>query len=65
MASFTNAVVAYDTYSAGPLFSEDDLEPWILTLDELDAQFDEATGRPTSLHGVRDAHRAGSGTPSG
>ncbi|WP_234998678.1 cytochrome c biogenesis protein ResB [Demequina sp. NBRC 110057] len=47
--SFTNAVVAYDTYSAGALFSEDDLDPWILTLDELDAQFEESTGRPTSF----------------
>ena len=44
--SFTNAVVAYDTYEAGSLFSEDDIDPWILTLDELDAQFDE-TGLPT------------------
>ncbi|WP_061961064.1 cytochrome c biogenesis protein ResB [Demequina flava] len=37
--SFTNAVVAYDSYEAGALFSQDDLDPWILSLDQFDAQF--------------------------
>ncbi|WP_084124743.1 cytochrome c biogenesis protein ResB [Demequina sp. NBRC 110054] len=37
--SFTNAVVDYDSFSSGALFSESSLEPFTLTLDELDAQF--------------------------
>ncbi|WP_297081655.1 cytochrome c biogenesis protein ResB [uncultured Demequina sp.] len=46
--TFTNAVVAYDSYESGALFSEDDLDPWTLTLDRFDAQFD-LTGNPTSF----------------
>lgn len=42
--SFTNAVVAYDTFESGRLFSEDRLQPFTLTLDELEAVFSE-TGR--------------------
>ncbi|WP_062077012.1 cytochrome c biogenesis protein ResB [Demequina globuliformis] len=43
--TFTNAVVAYDSYEAGALFSEDDLDPWILSLDQFDAVFG-TTGLP-------------------
>ncbi|WP_160297576.1 cytochrome c biogenesis protein ResB [Demequina salsinemoris] len=37
--SFTNAVVDYDSFSSGNLFDEDELDPFTLTLDELDATF--------------------------
>lgn len=46
--TFTNAVAGYDTYEAGALFSEEDLEPWTLTLDRFDAQFD-LSGLPTEF----------------
>ncbi len=37
--TFTNAVVAYDSYESGALFSEESLEPWTLSLDRFDAVF--------------------------
>ncbi|MDN4471387.1 cytochrome c biogenesis protein ResB [Demequina zhanjiangensis] len=37
--SFTNSVVDYDSFSSGNLFRESSLEPFRLTLDELDAAF--------------------------
>ncbi|WP_062131248.1 cytochrome c biogenesis protein ResB [Demequina aestuarii] len=37
--TFTNAVVAYDSYESGSLFSEDSLEPWTLSLDQFEAVF--------------------------
>ncbi|MDE0572329.1 cytochrome c biogenesis protein ResB [Demequina sp. B12] len=37
--TFTNAVVAYDSYESGALFSEDDLDPWTLTLESFEAEF--------------------------
>ena len=43
--SFTNAVVAYDTFSAGRLFREESLSPFTMTLDRLDSTFSD-TGRP-------------------
>lgn len=46
--TFTNAVVAYDQYEAGGLFSEDDLNPWTLRLDDFEAEF-EPNGLPTSF----------------
>ncbi|MGC4176098.1 cytochrome c biogenesis protein ResB [Demequina sp.] len=46
--SFTNSVVAYDTFSSGRLFNEDSLEPFTLTLDEFHSQFSLA-GRPESF----------------
>lgn len=46
--TFANAVVAYDSYESGALFSEDQLEPWTLTLDSFDAQFSLA-GAPTDF----------------
>lgn len=38
-ATFTNAVVAYDTYEAGALYDPAGLEPWTLRLESLEAQF--------------------------
>jgi len=46
--TFTNSVVAYDTFSSGRLFSEDSLEPFTLRLDEFHSQFSLA-GRPESF----------------
>ncbi len=46
--TFTNAVVAYDSYESGMLFSEDDLHPWTLSLDRFDAQFG-VDGNPTDF----------------
>lgn len=46
--TFTNAVVAYDQYEAGGLFSEDDLNPWTLRLDSFDARF-QPNGVPTGF----------------
>ncbi|WP_084105175.1 cytochrome c biogenesis protein ResB [Demequina sp. NBRC 110056] len=46
--TFTNAVVAYDSYESGALFSEDQLEPWTLTLDDFEAEFD-LVGLPTEF----------------
>lgn len=43
--SFTNAVIAYDSFESGRLFSPSQLEPFTLRLDGFDAAFDE-TGRP-------------------
>lgn len=43
--SFTNAVVAYDTFSAGRLFREESLSPFTLTLDRFESQFSDV-GRP-------------------
>jgi len=40
--SFTNAVVAYDSFDSGRLFDSSDLEPFTLRLDEFDASFDDA-----------------------
>ncbi|WP_062070141.1 cytochrome c biogenesis protein ResB [Demequina sediminicola] len=51
--SFTNAVVAYDSYESGALFDENQLDPWILSLDEFDATF-SADGTPQNFtaHGT-------------
>lgn len=46
--SFTNAVVAYDTFDAGQAFDPAALGPFTLRLDALDANFDSA-GRPLSF----------------
>jgi cytochrome c biogenesis protein len=46
--SFTNSVVAYDTFNSGRLFNEDSLEPFTLRLDEFHSQFSLA-GRPESF----------------
>jgi len=43
--SFTNSVVAYDTFSSGRLFNEDSLEPFTVRLDTFHAKFSVA-GRP-------------------
>jgi cytochrome c biogenesis protein len=43
--SFTNSVVAYDTFSAGRLFNEESLEPFTLRLDSFESQF-SVGGRP-------------------
>ena len=43
--SFTNSVVAYDTFSSGRLFNEDSLVPFTLRHDEFHAKFSLA-GRP-------------------
>ncbi|MFP5359066.1 MAG: cytochrome c biogenesis protein ResB [Actinomycetes bacterium] len=40
--SFTNAVVAYDTFDAGRLFNPASLDPFTLRLDTFDAVFDDA-----------------------
>ncbi|MFW7414663.1 cytochrome c biogenesis protein ResB [Demequina sp. SO4-18] len=37
--TFSNAVVAYDSYESGALFSEEQLSPWTLSLDRFDAVF--------------------------
>ncbi|MFW2512860.1 cytochrome c biogenesis protein ResB [Demequina sp. SO4-13] len=37
--TFSNAVVAYDSYESGALFSEEQLSPWTLRLDRFDAVF--------------------------
>ncbi|MFN3865806.1 MAG: cytochrome c biogenesis protein ResB [Demequina sp.] len=37
--TFANAVVAYDSYESGALFSEDSLNPWTLRLDRFEAVF--------------------------
>ncbi|MCR6712427.1 MAG: cytochrome c biogenesis protein ResB [Demequina sp.] len=46
--TFTNSVVAYDTFSSGRLFNEDSLEPFTLRLDEFHADF-SLSGRPESF----------------
>ncbi len=46
--SFTNSVVAYDSFESGRLFSEDRLEPFTLRLDEFHSQF-SLGGRPESF----------------
>lgn len=46
--TFVNAVAGYDSYESGPLFSEEQLEPWTLTLNSFDAQFD-LSGLPTEF----------------
>jgi len=43
--SFTNSVVAYDTFTGGRLFNEESLEPFTLRLDEFNSKFSLA-GRP-------------------
>ena len=43
--SFTNSVVAYDTFSSGRLFNEDSLVPFTLRHDEFHAKF-SLSGRP-------------------
>lgn len=43
--SFTNAVVAYDTFESGRAFDPASLDPFTIRLDGLDAEFD-ATARP-------------------
>ena len=43
--SFTNSVVAYDTFSSGRLFKEESLEPFTLTLNEFASIF-SLSGRP-------------------
>lgn len=43
--SFTNSVVAYDTFTGGRLFNEDSLEPFTLRLDEFTSKF-SLGGRP-------------------
>jgi len=47
-ATFTNAVVDYDTYSAGRLYDAASMEPFTLRLDSFDSVFD-ATGAPVSF----------------
>lgn len=49
--TFTNAVVAYDTYESGALYDPADLDPWTLRLDEFHAQF-ELSGRAQSFTAV-------------
>ena len=46
--SFTNSVVAYDTFSSGRLFKEESLEPFTLTLDTFHSEF-SLGGRPESF----------------
>lgn len=46
--TFTNAVVAYDSFSAGRLFDEADLSPFTMTLDRFEPVWD-ATGRATDF----------------
>lgn len=46
--SFTNAVVSYDSFSAGRGFRAESLEPFTLTLDTFHAAF-SATGRATDF----------------
>ena len=46
--SFTNAVVSYDSFSAGRGFSPETLEPFTLTLDSFGADF-SAAGRATDF----------------
>lgn len=46
--SFTNAVVSYDSFSAGRGFRAESLEPFTLTLDSFVAAF-SATGRATDF----------------
>ena len=46
--SFTNAVVAYDSFESGRLFDERRLNPFTLTLNELTSVF-EPDGRPVSF----------------
>ncbi|WP_296666204.1 cytochrome c biogenesis protein ResB [Demequina sp.] len=46
--SFTNAVVAYDTFDSGRLFDPASLDPFTVRLDSLDAAFSD-TGRPLSF----------------
>jgi cytochrome c biogenesis protein len=46
--TFTNAAVAYDTFSNGSGFDPADLKPFTVTLDGLDAVF-EASGRPQTF----------------
>ncbi|PKQ26775.1 MAG: cytochrome c biogenesis protein ResB [Actinobacteria bacterium HGW-Actinobacteria-4] len=46
--SFTNAVVAYDSFEAGALFDPASLSPFTLTFDSLDSRFD-TDGRPRSF----------------
>jgi cytochrome c biogenesis protein len=43
--SFTNAIVAYDTFESGTLFDPDSLDPFTLRLDTFEAEFD-FSGRP-------------------
>jgi cytochrome c biogenesis protein len=46
--SFTNAVVSYDSFSAGKGFRAESLEPFTITLDSFVADF-SATGRATDF----------------
>lgn len=46
--TFTNAVVAYDSFEAGSLFDEARLDPFTMTLDEFIPEWD-LTGRATSF----------------
>lgn len=46
--SFTNSVVAYDSFESGRLFREESLEPFTLRLDEFHSQF-SLGGRPESF----------------
>ncbi len=43
--SFTNALVAYDSFESGSLFNPDWLSPFTLSLDSFEAEFD-STGTP-------------------
>jgi cytochrome c biogenesis protein len=46
--SFTNAVVAYDTFESGALFDPANLSPFILSFDSFEARFEDG-GRPQSF----------------
>ena len=46
--TFTNSVVAYDTFSSGRLFNESSLEPFTLTLDQFHSDF-SVSGRPKTF----------------
>jgi cytochrome c biogenesis protein len=49
--SFVNTLVSYDAFSPGTAFREDDLQPFSMTLDEFDVQFDRqaSTGNITPI----------------
>ena len=58
---FANAVVAYDSFTAGAWFRDQSLEPFSLTLDVVGAEFDPATLAPRDFGAavtVREPDRA-------
>ena len=49
--SFANALVDYDTFTSGSLVDPDDLEPFVLTLDEMTSEFTvDAQARDFAAH---------------